>query len=306
MAYRKVDAARGVEWIKQSVELLMGNPAPFALMGLVLAVISAVPVLGGLAMLVLGPALYAGIMTAARNQQASGNAQFTDLFAAFQQEGKLPGLLALCLPAVVAMIVVGIFAAILVGGALLGGALSAGTGNDGFAFAALGLGGGVLVLVALAVGLVAHALVFFAIARTMFDALEPFAAMKESGRAVVANIGAVLLFVALLLGAVLVLVLVLGWISTLLMQLVVAVVVLPVAVVGMYMAWRDVYALGAAAAPADVPGDVPPPPAPAPAAVDGGAVNPPASPGAAGTGPAGSGADAPGATPPPPRDPPGA
>ena len=176
MTYRKVGAGRGVEWLKDSVQLLLKNPAPFALMGLLMAVIMAVPVLGGLALLVLGPALYAGFMVAARNQQASAPVEFTQLFAAFQQEGKLPKMLALCLPAVAAMIILGILAAVVIGGAMLGGGLSAASGSDAFAMAALGGGGIVFVLIALAVGFVAHALVFFAIPRVMFDDIEPFAA----------------------------------------------------------------------------------------------------------------------------------
>ena len=270
MTYRKVGAGRGVEWLKDSVQLLLKNPAPFALMGLLMAVIMAVPVLGGLALLVLGPALYAGFMVAARNQQASAPVEFTQLFAAFQQEGKLPKMLALCLPAVAAMIILGILAAVVIGGAMLGGGLSAASGSDAFAMAALGGGGIVFVLIALAVGFVAHALVFFAIPRVMFDDIEPFAAMKESFAAVIANIGAVLVYMVLLLLAYIVLGIVIGSWSQLLMQIVAGVVVLPVVAVAVYYAYRDVFAgtdaaiTGESAAVAAPYPQSPPPPAPGP------------------------------------------
>lgn len=261
MTYRKVDAGRGVEWLKQSIQLLLKNPAPFALMGLVMAVIMALPVLGGLALLILGPALYAGFMTAARTQEQGGNVEFTQLFAGFQEEGKLPKLLALCLPAVAAVIILGVIGAIVIGGALLGGGLSAASGSDAFAMAALGGGGIVFLIVALAVGFVAYALVFFAVPRVMFDNIEPFEAMKESWRAVIANIGAVLLYVVLVIVAYIVLGIVIGWISSLLMQLVSGIVMVPIVAVAIYFAWRDVFAVGEVA-PSQV--IAPEPPAPPP------------------------------------------
>jgi len=241
MTYRKVDAGRGVEWLKQSVQLLLKNPAPFALMGLMMAVLMAVPVLGGLALLILGPALYAGFMVAARNQESGAPVEFTQLFAAFQQEGKLPKMLALCLPAVAAMIVLGILAAVVIGGAMLGGGLSAASGSDAFALAALGGGGIVFVLLALVVGFLTYALVFFAIPRVMFDDVEPFAAMKESFSAVIANIGAVLVYMALVLVVYIVLAITIGNVSALLLQIVAGVVVVPVIAVAVYRSYRDVF-----------------------------------------------------------------
>ena len=275
MTYRKVDAGRGVEWLKQSVQLLLRNPAPFALMGLLLAVIGLVPVLGGLAMLILGPALYAGLMVAARSQERSGNAEFTQLFAAFQEEGKLPKLLVLCLPAVLGVVVLGVLAAIVIGGAMLGGGLSAASGSDAFALAALGGGGVVFVLLALAVAFVIHALLFFAIPRVMFDGVEPFAAMKESWHAVLANIGAVLLFLVLVLVTYILVAMLLGNVSTLLTQLVLGVVVVPVAAVAVYRGYADVFGSGASAITGEVPAAAPPaappatPPPPAPPAEGG-------------------------------------
>ena len=240
MAYRTVQAARGIDWFSQAIALILKNPTPFLLMGLLLGVISAVPVLGGLALLVLGPAFYAGLMSAARRQAREGSADFQQLFDGFQQEGLLPKLLALCLPAVAAVFVLVVMAVVLIGGAMLGGGLSAASGSDAFAWAALGLGGVVFLLVALVVGFIAHALVFFAVPRVMFDAKEPFPAMGESWRAVLANIGAVLLFMVLVLVAYVVLFLVLGWLGVI-GQVLITTVMMPLVPVAMWQAYRDVY-----------------------------------------------------------------
>jgi len=117
------------------------------------------------------------------------------------------------------------------------------------------------------VGFVAHALVFFAVPRVMFDDLEPFAAMRESWRAVLANIGAVLLFLVLVLVAYLALWIVLGWFAVI-GQLLIAMVMMPLVPVAMWRAYRDVYgeitqetaAVAPAPPAAGAPGEDPPPP----------------------------------------------
>ena len=256
MATRNVQAGRGVEWLSESVSLILKNPSVFLLMALLVAVISAVPVLGGLALLVLGPTFYAGFMSAARSQEREGRAEFQQLFDGFQ-EGRLPRLLALCLPAVAAVIVLAVLAVILIGGAILGGGLSAASGNDAFAFAALGGSGVVFVLIALGVGFVAHALVFFAVPRVMFDDLEPFTAMKESWRTVLANIGAVLVFLVLVLLAYALLMVLVGWIDSVLAQVLIGTLMVPLVAVAVWRAYRDVFGEVTQEAPVAV---TPPPP----------------------------------------------
>ena len=72
MSESKTDAGSGVTWLSQGLQSFMKNPVPFAVMGLILAVIGMVPILGGLAMMILGPALYAGMLSGYRAEAAGG------------------------------------------------------------------------------------------------------------------------------------------------------------------------------------------------------------------------------------------
>jgi hypothetical protein len=241
MAFQRVPAGRGLQWLTDAVQLVLQNPVPFALMGLVVGVIALVPLLGSLALLILGPALYGGVMYAAREQQAGRAADFQQLFQAFKEDGKLPKMLVLCLPGVVAGVVIVALAVMFIGGALLGGGLSASAGASSSALGtSLGVGTAVFVLVALAVGLASYALTFFATPRVMLEAAEPFDAMKDSLQACLANIGAVLVFVAILLGTVVLLSVLLSLIP-ILGQLLLMVALVPVASAASFFAWRDVY-----------------------------------------------------------------
>jgi uncharacterized membrane protein len=257
MAFQQVPAGNGLHWITDAVNLVMKNPAPFLLMGLVIGVIAMVPILGGLALLVLGPALYGGIMFAANEEQSGRKADFQHLFQAFKESGKLPPLLMLCLPGVIAAVVLGILGVVLLGGALLGAGMSA-SADSGAGLAALGAGAVVFFLLALAVGIVSYALTFFATPRVMLESAEPIEAMKDSARAVLANIGPVLVYV----GVVLLVFLVIGGILSfipLVGTLALMTVATPVMCVAAYLAWRQVYRQ-------DITREIPPatPPGPPP------------------------------------------
>ena len=239
MAFQKVPAGNGLQWITEAVNLIMKNPAPFLLMGLVLGVISMLPIIGGLALLVLGPALYGGVMFAASEEQAGRKADFQHLFQAFKEPGKLPKLLMLCLPAVAAAVILAVLGAILLGGAMLGAGMAA-SANSSAGLAAFGAGAFVFFLLALAIGIVSYSLTFFATPRVMLEGAEPIEAMKDSARAVLANIGPVLVYIGILLlvflvgGAILTFIPVIG-------MLLLVTVMTPVVCVASYLAWRQVY-----------------------------------------------------------------
>jgi len=241
MSFQRVPAGRGLQWLTDAIQLILQNPVPFALMGLVVGVIAVVPVLGSLALMVLGPALYGGIVYAAREQQAGRSADFQQLFQAFKEDGKLPKMLLLCLPGVVGGMLILVLGVVFVGGALLGGGLSASAGASSTALgASFGVGLAVFALLALALGLASYALTFFATPRVMLESADPFAAMKDSLQACLANIGALLVYAGILLGVVVVLSLLLGLIP-ILGHLVLMVALVPVASVAAFVAWRDVY-----------------------------------------------------------------
>jgi hypothetical protein len=258
MTFGKVDAGSGMRWLTEAVGLVFRNPAAFLVMGVILAVINFVPVLGGLVLLIAGPALFGGVVFAAREESEGRKAEIAHLFRAFQEPGKVGPMLLLCLPAIVGGAVLLVVALVFGIGALIGGGLAAAGAGHGFGVGALGGGVLVLCLIALAVSLAIYAFQFFAVPRVMLDGIEPFAAMKESFSACLANLGAFLVFgivffVAFaVLSIVLVLIPLLGWLAL----FVVASVVFAC---GQFLAWREVFA--SAAAPAATPAMPPPPPA---------------------------------------------
>lgn len=262
MSYGKVDAGKGAAWLTDAIALVLRNPVAFLVMGLILAVINIVPVLGGLALTICGPALVGGIVYAARTESEGGKAEIAHLFRAFQEPGKIGPMLLLCLPALLGggiLLVLGIVFGI---GALISGSLSAAAGSN-MGWGAIGGGVVILALFAVVIGFAIYALQFFAVPRVMLDGIEPFEAMKESLAACLANIGAFILFGVIMvvafvvLGIVLAFIPLLGWL---------ALIAAGSAVFGcaQYIAYRQVFPSdGAAAAPGTPP---PAPPSPPPAA----------------------------------------
>ncbi|MEZ5462681.1 BPSS1780 family membrane protein [Dokdonella sp.] len=241
MSAQKIEAGSGLNWITGAVQLILKNPVVFLVMGLIVAAIGWVPVIGGLVMVVIGPALYGGIVHAAREQEAGRTTEIGQLFRAFGESGKTGAMIMLCLPSIAGAVLLFVLLMIVVGGALLGGGFAALT--SGSAEALLGaLGGGALILIPLAllIALVVYALQFFAIPRVMLDDAEPIAAMKQSFFDCLGNLGAYLVFVVLLMVVAVVLGLVLG-ILGFIGGLLVSTLLTPVIGCGLYLAWRQVY-----------------------------------------------------------------
>ncbi len=241
MAIRKVAAGNGVTWITEAIQLTLKNPGPFVLMGLVIAVAGVIPILGSLALAVLGPALYGGIAWAAREQSRGGKAVFEHLFQAFQQDGKIGPMLILCLPGVIGGVVAGIAVVILVSIAFAGAGISAATESNAALWASLGLGGMIILVVILAMAIAVFALTFFAIPDLMFKHNDAIGAMKQSARASLDNIGALLLYLLILMVAMFLIVIVLSVISSILAQFLVSIALAPIVGTSMYLAWKDVY-----------------------------------------------------------------
>jgi uncharacterized membrane protein len=260
MSIQQVPAGNGLQWLTGAVNLILKNPVPFALMGLLVAVIAIVPILGSLALIVLGPALYGGIIYAAREQDAGRPADFQQLFQAFREEGKLGKMLMLCLPGIAAGVIIAVLGVIVLGGTLLGAGVSAASNSGAAVGAAMGVGGVIFVLVAIAVGAASYALTFFATPQVMLESAEPIAAMKQSLQACLANVGAVLLYLVVLLGIVIVLGMILGMIPFL-GQLVLMTALIPVVCAASYLAWRQVYRR-------DVTQEIPPVAPPSPPGVE--------------------------------------
>jgi uncharacterized membrane protein len=241
MSTQKIEAGSGLNWITGAVQLILKNPAVFLVMGLIVAAIGLVPILGGLVMIVIGPALYGGIVYAAHEQESGRTTEIGQLFRAFSEQGKSGPMIMLCLPSIAGAVLLFVLLMIVVGGALLGGGLSA--LSSGSAEALLGaLGGGALILIplALAIALVVYALQFFAIPRVMLEDAEPMAAMKQSFLDCLGNPGAYLVFVVLLMVVAVVLSLILG-ILGFIGGLLVSTLITPVIGCGLYLAWRQIH-----------------------------------------------------------------
>jgi uncharacterized membrane protein len=259
MAIRTVPASKGIEWLAQSVQLILRNPAPFLLMGLVVAVAGALPILGSLALVILGPTLNAGIAYAGRELHDGGIPDFKHLFEAFKDQNKLVKLLIMCLPGVaggflVALMLVGVMLM-----AMAGAGVSVAVDSSTALIASLGVGGLILCLVLIMIALAVFALTFFATPEVMFGRSEAISAMKESFSASLANLGAVLLFLVSLFLVALAIGLLFVMLSQVLAQVVVSMLLTPVAAVSMYLAWKDVVApLHTSEIPA-ITDDTPPP-----------------------------------------------
>lgn len=243
MGFQKVAANRGIEWIKSAFQITMRNPGVFVVIALIIAVLGAIPILN-LATIVIGPALYGGFMYAAQKQDRGEMPQIGDVFAAFQIPGKIGPMIMLCLPTVVVAVVLGVLGFVLIGGVFL----AAMNGSSGLGAAGMG-GVALFALLAIVVTLVLAAMMFFAIPRVMLGNIEPIAALKESISAVMANIGAVIIFLAVLFGGFLLGAIVIGWIP-IIGALVLMLAATTLFTLGSYSAYKDVF------------GDVAPPPAP--------------------------------------------
>lgn len=202
MSTQKVSAGRGWQWVMQAVDLVKRYPAPFLLMGLIIGIIGVIPVLGGLVLLFLGPALIAGTCYAAQQAERGGKPEVGHLFRGFQESDRIGSLVALCLPTVIGAILIGIILAIfIVGAASAGGMamLEQAEANPMVLVAALGSSLLLLVPLVLIVALGIYAATFFAIPRTLLERPAAIANMKDSVRASLRNLGAFLIAVFVLL-----------------------------------------------------------------------------------------------------------
>lgn len=241
----KVSATRGWQWIVQAVTLVGRHASVFVLMGLIVAGIYLIPLIGGLIMLVVGPALIGGAVVAARDAAQGARPSVSQLFTLFQREGRARDALKLCVPLVVGKLL----ASFVVGIGMLRIAKRAGldiktleTQTDVLMKTLQGSTGDLIwwFLAAVLILLVAWALSVIAIARVALDDAEPFAAMVESFHLARRNAGAWLLAALVLLVGVFVLAMpvLLGG-HMVLAQLVIHVVIYSLLGPWFYFAWRD-------------------------------------------------------------------
>ncbi len=99
---RKVGFGHGLTWLGNALSMVGAQPVPFLVMGLIMSVIAAVPLLGAITLLLLGPALVAGTIHASREASLGRKPRIDQLFHVFQKGDRVGSYIALCLPLVAA------------------------------------------------------------------------------------------------------------------------------------------------------------------------------------------------------------
>jgi len=235
---RSLDAERGLDWISRGWASFTLAPGQWIIMVLVMIVISAcvniVPVIGNLLSPFVSALLAGGMLHGARRLQTEGRMETADLFAMLSHRALGPLLIvaAIYLGLSIAATLVAVLAAIATGGmSLLTNALE----SDASALVAGGsmliavLMGALILLCALATLM---AMYWFAIPLIVFDAVEPWRAMKTSLSACCSNILPLLVY-----GVLIMLILILGMIPLLLGLL----IAIPVTVGSWLCSYQDIF-----------------------------------------------------------------
>ena len=231
-AGRTVDAGRGWEWIVSGFALFKQQPGIWILIVLVLLacsiLISLVPLIGGLANLLLLQVFMGGIMTGCRALDRDGSLEVGHAFAGFRQNTS--NLVVLGLLALIGWVIILIPALLLMGGgsflAMLRG------GGDVVSVAAIGFTFMLAMLVVLALSVPLYMALWFAPPLVVFHGMAPVAAMQVSFFACLKNLIPFLLY-----GAIVVALAVIAAIPFGLGFLVLA----PVVMASIYTAYRDIF-----------------------------------------------------------------
>lgn len=232
-AGRAVAAGQGWAWITGGFELFKKQPGMWIALVVVLFVILIVLsflnvlfFLGSLAMMLLMPVFVGGLMLACQAQQRGSPLEMGHLFAGFKtQTGNLIVLGALALGG---WIIVMVPVLLIVGvGAFFGAA-------SGDAAGAVAMGGSFLIawLLAMALSILLYMALWFAPALVVLRGVAPVEAIRRSFFGCLKNIVPFLIYgiIMLALGIVAAIPLGLGWL-----------VLGPVAVASVYVAYRDIY-----------------------------------------------------------------
>ncbi|HET7359354.1 MAG TPA: BPSS1780 family membrane protein [Rhodanobacteraceae bacterium] len=238
----RVRSGRGAHWVGQALAMVAHRPGVFMTMGLIVGAIYLVPLLGGLVLLVLGPAVLAGAVIAARDADRGGHPGVGHMFQLFQEESRLGQGLRLCVPLVAGQLLAGFVIGIPVARAMLRAGLDL-AAVQSHPEVIVNLMGASLLLwagLALLVMLCAYAFTATAIAQVALNDRPAFAAMAESLRLVRTQPGAWIVTALLLFGGMFVLALLVVALGVPALAQAVCYAAL-YAVLGplLYAAWRD-------------------------------------------------------------------
>ena len=180
-------ASQGLNWFRQAWTLFTGNAGGWVVLGLSYLLISfvlgLVPMLGGLVLMLINPALLAGLLYAAREQDQGRPIAPGMLFRAFRGDGRLPALLVLGLLQLLVPLLLVPLGMMLMGGMPGMGHVS---GDVPAPEVTLGVLAALLLVLALSLGVIL--LFLYAVPLVMFDGLEPLAAIRLSLAAGMVNL----------------------------------------------------------------------------------------------------------------------
>jgi hypothetical protein len=277
---RKVGASAGAEWLLGGFALLRRSPFGLGLLGAIfgglaltanLAMLSQQTTLAlvlQLALVLLGPLLVAGMVYAAREVDEGRGATPAHLLRGIQ-DGKVPRLLATLLPQVVAAVVAIVLLVVVIGPSqwpqimAIMQQLEGQANPDPDLVRQLPVSRfGLWLLLVFVIGILASFCTFTAIPQMMFSERGAIASMKDSFRACLRNLPAMVVFFLLLLVAaialnfaVLLVALVVKLVAgttamQVVAQLLMVAVLMPVVTGAMYHAWKQLHGNGRAAVPA--------------------------------------------------------
>jgi uncharacterized membrane protein len=229
---RAVSAGQGWAWIAQGWGLFKQQPGTWILLlllaGVIFIAMSLVPLLNWIAPSLIVPGLSAGVILGCKALEDGERLRVAHLFAGFQARGGALVLLGLAgfvlyLVAMIPLIIV------------LGGGFIAMMSGDPTAFANLGTGFIIAILVTMAISLPVYMAMWFAPALVTLHDAAPLAALQQSFGACLRNIVPFLLYsvILLLLGILAVIPLGLGLL-----------VLMPVFFASVYASYRDIFFAG--------------------------------------------------------------
>lgn len=259
-------ANHGWLWVVEGLKTVRRCPGVFLSMGLIVAVIQMIPMLGGLVLLVTGPALVAGTIVAAQAATRGTRPAVGQLFAMFDAAPRRTEALKLCVP-----LLVGKGLALLVLAMAVARRLAASgvemqelEGHPEKILALFGQGDMLpWLLAAIVLVLLAWTFTALAIPRVALGSERAFDAMRHGVRQVWASLGAWVVVLLLLFSALMAVTTVLmltQWMLVVQIGLYTALY----AVLGpiLHAAWRDIGGAGPAPPPPPTPGPRPTPPPP--------------------------------------------
>ena len=188
MPIRTNDAGKGLEWFTGGWKLFVKSPGMWMVMTVVFAliaiVLSLIPFIGALALSLIGPALGAGMLSAAKTLDDGGEIDVSYLFQGLRDAERRGSLLVLG----VMLLGVEILVGLVIGAGMMSGPMMGGMG-DGLPSPMQFASGGLFGLLISLVIMVLVAMAFcYAIPLVMFKGDAPIAAIQASFNAGVKNI----------------------------------------------------------------------------------------------------------------------